>query len=221
MTQAIQARRYMKTDKTRRALFLAALDQSFGNFSFACEQASKHITEATKNPPAYSTWRGLLDTDPSFRQAVSDVNVRVRDRVFGELMDRVMNGTTRNLYQGGKQVFNKDGTPARITEKETKWLVRVLERFDPSWRQSSTVEHTHNVHDTAATIKFEVVDMEQLPQEKHDQLLGLLSDIQRIRRAAAGEGELIEHQTVAMIDISPPDETDEDIEAKAFVKETA
>ena len=161
----------MKIDSQRRAAFIQALEDEWGNFSAACRIASPHST-ATNGKPCYSSFRRLMNVSPGFSQEVAEAMARVKDKVAEEITKRAINGTETPVFQKGERAVDHDGSPASITSHDNKLLLRLAAKLDPeNWGlQEQRHDHRVTVHSTGrALVNFGMQDLEYLAVDRnHD-----------------------------------------------------
>ena len=190
-----------KLDKNRREIFLAALESSGGNFSHACNTASPHSRAVCRTPKCYSSWRALMARDPAFAAEVAEVLTRVKDRVFGEIYRRAMEGTLEPVFQKGMRASNgvdEDGNPipASITRHDNRLLLRLAARLDPeNWSETKNIRH--DVVHSGAAVMLKPPDLASLSADQTAHLKDILTTIQSSR----GDGQkALTHQPAEILD---------------------
>ena len=115
----------------------------------------------------------LRKRDAEFAKAWDEALESAVDRAEQVLFELATQGEVRNVYQSGKQVLNKDGTPAQHKEISLKALMAVLRRHRPdAWSEtrkiehSGTVEHKHGLNGDYLMISRQ--QFERLPADLQD-----------------------------------------------------
>lgn len=182
----------------RRAVFLAALRSSGGNFTAAAAAATPYSTAAPKSKPGFTSFRALMERSPEFSAAVAEVLTAVRDDVFSLIWRLAMEGTKDNVYQKGEQVFNRDGSVAQVQKFDTKLLLRLAAKLDPAWNESRNIQHSV-IHD-GATEQITSADLRLLTAGQKANLRDILATIrvshgeQLAPRAKTAEQKALTHQ---------------------------
>lgn len=189
-----ELRGYVPLDENRRKIFLAELRRTGGNMSAAAKAASPHSQATTKSKPGFSSFRYLIANDSDFAAEVQEVLAQVRDDIFGVIWKLATQGSQDNVYQKSAQVFNRDGSPATVQKWDTKLLLRLAAKLDPSWNESKNVEHSVAPGAGAAT-HFATADLKYLSDGQKSSLLGILRTIKDAGQLA------LTHQPAEIVDI--------------------
>jgi hypothetical protein len=106
--------------------------------------------------------------------------------ILDEAMKRGVTGEMRNIYQAGRQVFNKDGTPAQVRVVSDKILERLMigrRLFGDDWVEKRS-QDINVVHSETPQLLISEADAFLLNPEERRALATVLRGIQRIRNEA-------------------------------------
>ncbi len=101
---------------------------------------------------------------PEFQQAELDSLVSYCQKIEEEINRRAIEGVSRPVYQGGKQVGS-------IREYSDALLIRLAKRHIPSYRDSIKVDQDTN---HSGAVALGLADLSKLPREGRDLLRRLL-----------------------------------------------
>lgn len=186
----------LKMTEERRQEFLKALREAGGVFSQACRIVSPKQAVPGASPPAYTTWKTLVERDETFASAVAEVLQLVRDDIHTEIRRRAMEGVQEAVIQKGTQATMADGQPAFVTRYDNKLLLSLARRLDPAWNESRNIQHSV-AHD-GATEQITSADLRLLTAGQKSNLRDILSTI----HAAHGEQKSLTHQPSEQIAIA-------------------
>ena len=124
----------MPVSPERKAAFLRGLRESGGSFAHACRCASPHLDEeGLSKPPAYQTWRNLLQTDIQFHSAYETVMQEVRDGIIEALHERSVRGIEVGVYGKGQRIYepvtDKNGEIVRDANGNPKMKPATVRKY--------------------------------------------------------------------------------------------
>ncbi|MEQ8966771.1 MAG: hypothetical protein RID91_13160 [Azospirillaceae bacterium] len=160
----------------------------------------------------------LMNRDAEFRVKFEAARARGKQRLIDTLEveadRRAVQGVSKNVYQKGEQVFNKDGTPATVTEFSDYLLVQRLKALDPdNYSTKTQIHHSGEIRQAEQSgIVLQEADMAALDDQERRDLARLLQKISMWRRrgdpAKLVEGQAVEQDQAALPPIVDQDQDD-------------
>jgi hypothetical protein len=174
----------------QRAIFLDTLAAT-GSVSAASRAARPWRKYADGN-----VFYSIRKRDPDFEAQWTAALDQFKDSILAEAYKRGVEGETRSVWQGGRQVLNRDGTPATIRIVSDKILERLLigRRFfgdDFVEKRSQDINVTHD----AGHLLISEADALLLNKEERLALATVLRGLQRVRQDQKPEEQLLLEST--------------------------
>lgn len=179
----------------RRKAFLVELRRTGGNFTAAAKAASPHSKATPRSKPGFTSFRYAIANDPDFAAEVQEVLTQVRDDVYAVIWRLATEGSQDFVYQKSEQVKNLDGTLATVQKWDTKLLLRLAAKLDPSWNESKNVQHS-TAQASAGSALIEPADLRLLSAAQRESLRDILGTI----RDAHGAQKALTHQPGEIVD---------------------
>lgn len=191
-------------DPLRQEIFLKALRDSGGSYAHACQASAPHLDGKSKNPPAFSSWKGLEQRDPHFAAKVAQVRQEIADDIEREMHRRSVVGVDSPVFQKAMRVFEpvldddgnpvlgKDGQPKMKPASVRRWsdsLLLARARAIMPDKYNEKREINVNVNSNANMWSIGVADLEALSDEQQNQLAGIMQTIRSHRKGATAQIE--------------------------------
>lgn len=177
---------------------MRGLRESGGSFSHACRVSSPHLDGESANPPAYSSWKALLASDPKFAEQFEETMATIRDDIIRELHRRSVEGIAEPVFQKGERAVDFDGTPATVRKYSDSLLaLRARAVLKGDYRDQKTIDLNINHRSPAAQWTISAEDLACLPNAEKEQLKSIITKVRDHRREVAKlpapiEAEVIE-----------------------------
>lgn len=183
----------------RKALFLKTLRET-GSKSHAARVA----TPLSRGNPI-KTFNDEMERDDTFREEAEAALAAAHDEIRAEIKRRAIIGWESNVYQRGVQVFNADGTPAKVRNFSDRML-EIMARVLPELTDKKIIDAnvSVNVENSEPAFKITKRDIFFLSPEQRRSLASCILAISRSRGDIADVSP-IEAMPPAIVDMTSQD----------------
>lgn len=189
--------------EARKDKFLSVL-RSSGSWGAACEVTAPEGAGPRK---CYSSWRKLRQTDRQFSEDCNDIIEANSESLIKALIERGRDGVDVEVFYGGRQIFNEDGTPKTIKKYSDPLLLAALRAAFPERFGERKDVHLHHHKSGDSNWEISSEDFKFLSDQEKVNLSAIIATVQAGRtalthqpRAAGQAGVTLE---VAVVDVEP------------------